>query len=401
MAYSFPAPGSNGWNATYEAIIADLETRIVARARPVSLRVVSNDAPAWMKEGADATGTNGAWLCDGTADDVQINAALAAAATGAGGISRVQLSGGRFFCANSVLLQTGVTLEGAGALTALTAVNLTAATGYGTGVAVVKCAAVSTHVARVTNLYIDGNGASGGATASGIWCESTTASNDYSTYPPTDPDPDLKIDNLLIRGFANGTTRHGIVIGADMRGTIIESLQMRQFSGHGIWFTGAPDSHISLVHMGGAAGNGFYIQGGNVKLTNVKAYFCDDAAFRITSGRGSIVGAESQDSHIGFVFDGSPMVASGLVADTSETDGIIASAQQLQLHPFQVFTRGSGRYATCLRGLTVDAVYNDCNVQGNVDPSGVTTPVSGFANLSGGARNFARVSTGSALLTTG
>jgi hypothetical protein len=393
---TYPAAGTTPWNGTIESIITDLSNRIAVleggatvAARPAYLQVISNDAPAWMKVGADSTGTSGAYLCDGTADDVQINAALAAA-TGSGGEGLVKLSGGRFFCSNSVLMQAGVCLEGCGDNTELQAVNITATTGYGTSVALVKAALVSSHAYRITNMHLNGNAAAGG-TGDAIHFESTTASNDASGYPDTNPDPDVQIDHLLIRNFGNGTTRSGIVMDTDMRGTIISDMQMRSFSLHGIWFSGSPDSHISNVHMGTVTGNGYYMQGGNVKLTNCKAFYCDDAGFRITSGRGTMAACESQDNNIGAVFAAEPASCVGFTVDTAQTDGVIMSSSGYTLLGAQIFNRSGGRYATTTRGLTISGTLTDVNLLADVTPASITTPLSG--TLTAANRNFARVNT--------
>ena len=49
-------------------------------------------------------------------------------------------------------------------------------------------------------------------------------------------------------------------------------LAIRGFSGDGIRVTASPDSHLSNIHLGTVVGNGYDINGGNVKLTNCKAF---------------------------------------------------------------------------------------------------------------------------------
>lgn len=358
--------------------------------RPAFVQVISSQMPQWMKDGADSTGSTGAYLCNGTADQVKINDAIQVA-SGTASPGLVQLSGGDFNCNAAVLMDSAVDLRGCGNGTRLKAVGIsTAGTGFGTGVGLIKAASVSSHAYHIRDLFLDGNFAAGG-TCSGIWITSSNASNDASTYPDTNPDPDISISNLLMTGFAGSASRNGIVMDTDMRGTMISHMQMRNFTGHGIWFISSPDSHISMVHMGTVTGNGYYMQGGNVKLNNCKAFYCDDAGFRITSGRGSLTGCESQDNNIGAVFAAEPSVCTGFVVDTAQTDGIILSSNGYSLIGCQIFNRGNGRYATTTRGLTVSGTLNDMMVMTDVSPANITTPLSNGAGLTAGARNFARV----------
>ena len=88
--------------------VRDFLVSVYTQAGP-SILVAASDAPTMVKNRAD-------YVCDGTADDVQINAAIAASPA-AGGI--VQLSGGTFAIAATINMTTGITLEGVGKATVL------------------------------------------------------------------------------------------------------------------------------------------------------------------------------------------------------------------------------------------------------------------------------------------
>ena len=65
--------------------------------------VAASNAPAFLKAGAD-------FICDGTADDVQINAAVALLAAGDGG--KVFLSPGEFYIDAAIVLNDDISIEG-------------------------------------------------------------------------------------------------------------------------------------------------------------------------------------------------------------------------------------------------------------------------------------------------
>lgn len=353
--------------------------------------VASTDAPANLKARAN-------YVCDGTNDHTEINNAITDAATSPYYTS-VQLSGGHFTISSAILMKTGVTLQGVGPGTELRASSNTATgTGAGAYAAVIKNADVDVHASRVTNLWINGNGSSGGA-CHAIGYTGATSGDSMSGRPDTNPDPDNHFDHLLITNFKGTGTRHGMYIDTDQRGTMIKMCQMRSFSGNGIFFNSSADSHIESVHMGTVTGTGFYIAGGNVKVVNCKAYYCDAYGFRLASGRGTLAACESQDNATGFFFDGAPYAATALTCDTSSADGIVVSSSQIVITGFTVFVRGGGRYSTQTNGLRIDASgYTDCTLIGQVQPANITNPVAGSAI---GARSFQRVSNGSSLISVG
>ena len=373
----------------------------VAINRPMHLLVASSEAPQAFKDGAD-------YVCDGTADQAEINAALARAArlpsrsgpTGAEQQGKVTLSGGRFNLTGSALMYSGEWLVGQGALTELLAVNLTASTGAGSAPALIKKASADEHLLRVSHMFLNGNSASGGATCHGIYFEGAGGVN--SGYPDSSPDSDNWISDLWIRNFTTGT-RHGVWISTSTgtaveRGSIIGNLQIRVVSGDAIIVDGASDCRIYECHIGGATRYGVNASGGNTEIVGVKTYFCDTAGFLLASGRTQITGCATQDCEIGFLFNGSPSVGTGLVADTSNAAGIQVSTDRLVLTGFSIFNRGGGRYATQQRGLWFDLnTYADNMIIGQIDDPSITSRIVGTP----GSRSFMRVSDGVSLVTFG
>lgn len=367
--------------------------------RPVYAVVLSADAPADRK--AAAASDPYTYVCDGTADQVQIQAAIDAASplqsrnagmpVGAGQLGKVELSGGQFNISSGINMRTAVHVQGAGWLTVIRAVACNTA-------GVFQLANPNEHACQITDMFLDGNGGSGG-TASAINFD-MTASGNTTGYPNTNPDSYHQVSGLYISQFS-GSSRHGIWMHAsgtaNNRGNRMESITMRDCGGNGIYLQAASDCTISNVEIGGSDGSGFRIETGNTKIIGCKSFYSDVAGFYFSSGRGTITGCESQDDVVGFYFDGAPYTCSALTADTNQAAGIRVSSNDLQIAGFSIFNRGGGRYATTSQGLYYDGTYTDLNLTGQVVPDLITTPIAGAP----GARSFARVSNGTSLVATG
>jgi hypothetical protein len=356
--------------------------------------VASADAPTAVKNAAD-------FVCDGTADESQINAAIDLASplnarnagmpVGAQQRGQVILTGGRFNLSNSVRMRTGVHLVGSGWLTELRMVSA------GTNHTIVL-AAVSDHICHVSNMWLNGNFAAGG-TGNAIDFD-MTASGNTSGYPGMNPDSDHLIHDMLITGYGNGT-RHGIHLWAsgtaNNRGNIVDRIQIRECGGNGIWFEAASDCFISNTHVGTIGGTGHLIAGGNTKLANVKSFFCDVAGFSFTSGRILCTGLESQDNQVGVNVSGADFTGTGWLVDTSSADGILISSGETVLNGVHVFVRGSARYATQTNGIRLVGTLNDINITGRIDPGSITNKFVGTP----GSQAFVRVSDGTTLVSAG
>jgi hypothetical protein len=393
-----PASGDTSWydwaGDVHSTVNALDEASGTANARPVFVQVASADASAAVKAGAD-------YVCDGTADQVQINSALIDAApltsrnasspAGAKQMGRVQLSGGRFNIAAPIEMHTGTALWGCGNLTELRAVS-----NNGTGI--ITLAYPSAHLVEVAHLYIYGNSSSGGS-CNGIDFD-MTSSGSTSTYPDTNPDSDHYIHSCYLDQFTGGAGRTAVRLWAsgtaNNRGNIIRDLQIRDCTGNGVELSAASDSFISGCHIGGTD-IGYRIATGNTKISSCKSFYSNTYGLYMTSGRGLIAGFESQDDASGVYVTAGPVAMTSIIADTSSGFGIRVGASYISLSGFEVFVRGGGRYATQSVGLQFDSV-NDCTVLGSVNPSNITTPISGSPTS---PRSFARVPNGSSLFAVG
>ncbi len=119
--------------------------------------VVASDAPAKMRAFAAILQASGdpVWVCDGTADNVQINAAILSVLADGGGT--VDLSMGTFDIVKAILPKTRVNLRGCGQATRFDATSFNIADGHG----VITVAGVTD--LSIRDLVIDGGCAAGGA----------------------------------------------------------------------------------------------------------------------------------------------------------------------------------------------------------------------------------------------
>ncbi|GAA3290685.1 hypothetical protein Dvina_19145 [Dactylosporangium vinaceum] len=373
-----------------------------AASRPTRITVASKDAPAYIREGAN-------YVCTGTNDQDKINAAIAEAATGdasgnsRGALNAVELSGGQFYCSGSILLRSGIDVQGAGPFaTVLVAVNLTAASGAGTRVGLVKLADINVHGAGIHDLTLEGGNASGGTCDALVF--TGDPDHDPTGYPDSSPDPCCYAYNLFVVNFRSagvgGAGRSGLVAEKDSRGTFFHSSTVRKISGDAVLMD-SPDSHIDRMHIGGVDGNGVHILGGNVKVTNTKAYYCNTAGFAVEGDRSTLSAVEVQDSAVGFDISASPVVISSATADSCSADGIIVRANGVNLNGFQVFVRAKGRYQDQTpmqaRGVTFRNTPIELNITGRVATANIGTKVTGSV----GSGSYVRITGGSSIFSAG
>lgn len=313
--------------------------------------VASVDSPQSLKDKVGASLT-----CDGTADQVQVQAAIDIAAalparngaSPAGALQRgkVILAGGQFNFSGTAQLYSGVSVVGSGWLTQVRAVSNNA-------VGLFSLAEPGAHVTELAHMWLDGNFASGGSCSGVYYLMDSTGTG---TYPAVSPDSYHMVHDLLITNFSSGS-RTGIrftQVSGNNRGNFIYSCQIRNCSANGIWIDSSSDCSVDLIHMGDCP-VGFRVAGGNTRLTNIKAYYADTCGILVTSGRCTISGAEVQDSVIGMQVSGSEFTGSGICLDTCQTDGLLISGSGASIAGLKVFLRGSGRYATQTNGVRATA----------------------------------------------
>jgi hypothetical protein len=374
--------------------------------------VASSEAPTAVKDLAD-------YVCDGTADEVQINAAIERASptqandAAQGGTDqavpagtqagRVVLTGGEFGLDASILERTGVWLQGQGKLSVIKPrTAFTGVTGYGTPVALIKKYDEFVHLITVSDLTLLRPAAVSFA-GSGMYLES---GSDLGSYPTSDPDCYDQIRDLYIYGFNVNTTQCGIWIAGrpEGRGVFIDGISARSGGvggGCGIYID-AVDGAVQNCNLGGT-NYPLRVDGGNFRIVNIKAWFAEVAGVYFNSSRITASAVEVQDSFNGVLIGtGSPdltgdtQIIEGLHVDNCSDTGIkIADSVDNLVLSFLLHQRSGGRYTTMTTGIDFGSGGVRRQVQGVINASNITTPVTGSIDGSG---NYARISHGTTVV---
>lgn len=229
---SYDAPSSKWTNETFSGGGA-------GGLPPASKVVAANDAPAAVKAAAD-------YVCDGSADEVQINQAIADVASDTISLGTqggtVLLWGKRFDVAGAVLMRSQVTLRGLGQFSTI----LRPATSYKPGETggVIELYSPDSQYTTVTDLGIHGNGwGVNDASCCGIY---------YHQGAGTQYDASHRILNMYIYA----TAHHGIRLrggsGARSRATYVSNVRIIEAgtnitpSACGLWV----DSHVDSFFIG-------------------------------------------------------------------------------------------------------------------------------------------------------
>ena len=365
MAYTWPTVGGSAgtWGTTLNANLTDMEGRVASLeaagsgsgviARTATAIVYGSTVPSAIKPASTLTASY-VWVCDGTADEVEINAAISAVATlGAGMVFLV----GEFFSLSSpILMKTGVYLRGESI-----GCEVKAATSMS---AMVMLNDNLVHATELSHMYLNGNSIAG---VDGIYYNNYGAAQAFNSQPPTNPDSVHRIHDMFIRYMGNSTTAgHGIILWDwSIRASIIRDIRIQTVSGCGV-IDGAADSHFENVEIGSsgstgpawsegttpsgasptfdAVGMGFAVYSGNSMFSNCKAWYsrghgfytktqsiqyanCQAQdnyrdGFKDTGGRNTYVGCEADSNnqagtgsgYAGFRFSGSSVQAIGCLA---------------------------------------------------------------------------------------
>jgi parallel beta-helix repeat protein len=352
--------------------IADAYDLIVTGYRPPMIVVAASNSDATVRASAD-------YVCAASGAQATINVALNKAAalvanysgTPAGAVQRaeVYLAGGDYSCNSAINVPTGVTLRGSW-LSHILANGCNSA-------GLIRVLTANTHACNVRDLWLDGGSSSGGS-CNAIDFDMSTSS-DTGFYPGINPDSDHHIDNMLITNFSGGT-RKGIYVHADStakcRGNIISNNQIRDCGGNGIEVSSASDGFIYGNHVGGSDGVNIRINTGNTKVWGNKSFFSLGWGFEFLSGRHSVSNNESQDDVKGYYLGSSDAVFGQLICDGARDIGIQIATSGTQLNGFQIFNRGA-QWPTTAVGLQIDASKTDLGIYGRINPTGITTKVSG------------------------
>lgn len=279
------------------------------------------------------------------------------------------LAPGDYNCTSQILVPTGVRFSG----TFLSHLKTNNCNSPG----LIGILNVNDRLVEIDHLWLDGTG---GGTCNGIDVDSTGSDTSIGGYLVTNNDSYQWIHHLFIRGFSNrrAILMHG---GGDGRASMVHNIQVRDSgptgAGGSIEFNGHSDSQLSHCHVGNAPGYAYYFNTGNMMGGYLKSFFTDGWGFRFESGRHQFTTLQSQDDVNGIYIGAADFVGSAFAVDSAQTTSLQVAATGVQLEPFTIFNRGGSiRFTTTSTGLLVGG-QTDLTLNGRVNPSGITTKVSG------------------------
>ena len=234
-----------------------------------SILVAASNAPQAMKDVAD-------YVCSGTSDQSQINAAVNEANQNdnLGGV--VTLSPGTFTCNGPIFMRKRVSLVGAGRAT-----RIVSAAAYG---GVIRTATNAEDKINIAHLAIHGQGQNN----DGILLNATSNAG----FDEGSPDAANHVSDVYISNVG----KSGIVVtGSRARATMITRVRVLNAGAWGFNIK-APDGFYSQCESGSSGLDGFRIANGNNRFVNCKAWFSDRSGFLIEAVRNQFAGCEAQDN---------------------------------------------------------------------------------------------------------
>ena len=202
--------------------------------------VAAANSPQAIKDAAD-------YVADGTADEVEINAALTAAAGG-----KVYLAQGTYVANATILIPNNTTLAGAGSGTKVNLVSASSSenlienldTATGTGI-------------TVRDLWLDGSSSSG-ATQRGVYL------NGVGSASASERDG-ARLQSILISSFS----AHGLVLTGTTQRVFIEGVTAENNTDHGFYILGSYNVLSSNISRNNSE-NGFYLFGAGATHNTLK-----------------------------------------------------------------------------------------------------------------------------------
>jgi hypothetical protein len=262
------------------------------------------------------------WVCDGVADQVEIQAAIDAVAAQGGG--RVLLLGPEFYISAAIKLKTAIHLQGGGAGT-----RIIPATDFQTGM--IMLADNTVHLTTLSDLTLYPNGAE----VHGVHYIANGGQVYSSPAPNSQPDPGHIITRLFIRGCGDSVwPGTGMLLeGGNLRAGKYSDIRIQTCSGNGVWIKGAVDSHFTNIEVGSSGtgsptlsassaapiGHAFYIGAGdNCMFTACKGWYSRWAGFYNRSTRTGLTNCQAQDNYgDGFVAEFGKITFIGCHADSN------------------------------------------------------------------------------------
>ena len=289
------------------ALLASLQTSSATQLAPrnaladssgATLMVAAADATQREKQSAD-------WTCDGSADEVQLQAALDSL-DGSGG--RLLLSSGTFQLDAAVALRGRVHLTGQGKASVLRATSA-----FQSGLGVLDGSYDGSgnplDLTTISDVVVDGARYTG-ALAAGIHLRIDSKLG----FQFGSPDAHLVIRDVLIAHTAG----HGLHMeGSFNRAARVSRVRVWNVEGDGFRIE-SPDGHYTDCDTGSSAGYGFTLSSANNFLTGCKAWYADQSGFLVDAVRSTLTGCTAQDNQAhGFLIQAGMTTLTGCHADSN------------------------------------------------------------------------------------
>lgn len=320
--------------------------------------VAASNAPSTLKNAISAAG---GFLCSGSGDQTQVNAALAAFKT-------VFLTEGTFTLSDTVTLTQQGSIIGSGYGTKITGTSSLAKPFF----------TVTTDRVRLTQMYLDGTGIAS-TSCHGIQVNPTVSTGFIITT-----EAGIALDNLFIKTMpgdgiqytgslaGGGQVARVYIYGCGGRGFYTSSvegslnqLHVENCTGNGVMFdTGSADWRVSNVKAAGNTIDGFLINGSRHNLVNVEAQDNKQAGFRFIGTQCSLTGFTADSNgqtntgkHCGVEVGLNTNNSTGATTATGGTGISISGGQAWDRNPAGTRTQRSGiRVRSSVAGLTLVGV---------------------------------------------
>ena len=241
------------------------------------------------------------WVCDGVADQVEIQAAIDAVAAQGGG--KVLLLGPLFVISAAIKLRTGIWLQGGGAGT-----QIKPSTDFQTGM--IMLYDNTAHLTTLSDMTLDGSGYQ----VHGVHYVANGGQQFSSPKPDSNPDPGHIITRMFIRDCGSATwPGTGLLLqGGNLRAGKYSDMRIQVCTGNGVWLNGAVDSHFTNIEVGSSGsggpaasasasapvGHAFYVGAGdNCMFTACKGWYSRWSGFYHRATRASYANCQAQDNY--------------------------------------------------------------------------------------------------------
>lgn len=350
--------------------------------------VAASDSPSVVRSRAD-------YVCDGSDDQLTINAALTDATSRLSGGKQVSivLADGTYNLSGPILVRNrGMAIRGTSNLTILRKQGgaFTDA-GSGSVPALIKLADTaagrSAGLVTISTMTLMGGSATTGV--SGVVLDLNGTAPDFGNgslgEPATSPDANMCVENLYCRYVPYGVRILGDVSGSKLRVCRIRDVIVQDYGIAGISGTGGSDSMIhDCTVQSGQSNNavGFESLGGNCVFANCKSSYASASGktggigFKFSSSRVYASGVIAQDNPIGVQITGNDCVLNGAKVDVQVNAdiGIDLQGSRTTVSATDVLVRNAAM--TMGRAIAVKSTAADCDISAVINPAYITKPVS-------------------------